>query len=247
MLKDFLILFFECFFISLLATIYQNYKLQNKEEAKAKWTKFWVYIVIITLVSSVLYYNNFFIKIIFLTLLSFRSVYELWLIRNSLANKFVLLIPILIIIVSSLEILYLDKNVSLWIYATLFIFDGFSQIGGQLVKSPKITPTISNGKTLAGLIIGSSIALLAYLQLFIKNNVHSDIFFNSLCFILIIVGCFFGDLGASFIKRKVGIKDFNIILPGHGGVLDRFDSFYGCYFMYFIFQVVQFLINKYVV
>ena len=50
----------------------------------------------------------------------------------------------------------------------------------------------------------------------------------------------FGDLAASIIKRKIGIKDYGNIFPGHGGVMDRIDSFLAVIpVMYIVFSICE--------
>jgi len=108
---------------------------------------------------------------------------------------------------------------------TLFavcMFDAFSQLSGQLFGKRKIAPVISPNKTLGGLIGGTIMAIL----MGIIANYHSG-FGLPLVIILIlavIVASFAGDLLASYVKRQYGVKDYSSLLPGHGGILDRFDS-----------------------
>jgi len=99
---------------------------------------------------------------------------------------------------------------------------------GRLFGKRKIMPEISPKKTLAGAIGG--ILGCAVLMVLYGVIVHNVFGLNISSVVLALLGVLcgvisqIGDWSASAIKRYVNVKDFGNIMPGHGGVLDRFDS-----------------------
>ena len=97
-------------------------------------------------------------------------------------------------------------------------------IFGKIFKGPKLT-SISPKKTISGA-IGSlffSMIIINFLFFFYTKNFNIQILLVS---IFTSIGCQFGDLFFSYLKRKAKIKDTGNILPGHGGILDRLDGIY---------------------
>lgn len=105
--------------------------------------------------------------------------------------------------------------------------DTFAYFGGNLFGKHKLAPEVSPKKTIEGSIAGTLgsmllVTLYGYFALGFKSPKH--------VLLLIILGFMtgiisqIGDLIASCIKRHCGIKDYGNIMPGHGGILDRFDS-----------------------
>ncbi len=113
-------------------------------------------------------------------------------------------------------------NLILFTFLILSIFDSFSQITGQLWGKRKILPSISPRKTAEGLSGGTVIALLSALLL--RNLVNTSPVKSIMLAAGIVLFSFAGDMAASYFKRKYNVKDFSRVIPGHGGVLDRFDS-----------------------
>jgi phosphatidate cytidylyltransferase len=110
-----------------------------------------------------------------------------------------------------------------FLYATMQLNDIFSMLGGLAFGKRKLAPTLSPGKTWVGMGSGL-IATASGAQLFHYCLPHLTAWqISALAAGLAICGVA-GGLIASALKRSVGAKDFGTLLPGHGGVLDRFDS-----------------------
>ncbi len=109
-----------------------------------------------------------------------------------------------------------------------WITDIFAYFTGMLFGSHKLSPVISPKKTVEGSIGGVLLCTLSFVGYGCLLNNFTDIHANLILFA--ILGFFaslvsqLGDLIMSAIKRKHNVKDYGSIFPGHGGVLDRFDS-----------------------
>jgi phosphatidate cytidylyltransferase len=109
------------------------------------------------------------------------------------------------------------------VYLIVCAFDGFSQVAGQLLGKHQLAPRISPGKTIEGSAGGLLFAVGMALVLRPVSGWSVRWSLVACCFI--VAAALAGDLLASFVKRRSNIKDFGNLLPGHGGILDRFDSF----------------------
>ena len=101
--------------------------------------------------------------------------------------------------------------------------DTFAYLGGTFIGKHKMIERVSPGKTWEGTLFGIfiTIALCFYFHKNIQATTSlSWIFLSFLIPILATVG----DLVESMIKRIANVKDTGNIMPGHGGILDRFDS-----------------------
>ena len=109
----------------------------------------------------------------------------------------------------------------------IWLFDSFSFLGGKIIGGKKLMPLISSGKTQSGLLVGIFATLLSFSIYLLIINEFS---IKYLLFVsIILLFAFLGDVAASIIKRLSSIKNSGSIMPGHGGLLDRLDSFLGVF------------------
>ncbi|TWH82328.1 phosphatidate cytidylyltransferase [Sedimentibacter saalensis] len=122
------------------------------------------------------------------------------------------------------HMMLMNGSVYVWlVYIIAFGSDTFAYFTGRFFGRHKLYPEVSPNKTIEGAIggvIGSTLLSLIYFNYLSINKYIYIIIFSVSASVFSIAG----DLAASKIKREHGIKDFGYMLPGHGGILDRFDS-----------------------
>ena len=118
--------------------------------------------------------------------------------------------------------------VALFPLAIAWFTDAMAFFVGIAFGRHKLAPRISPKKTVEGFAGGMLGGILAAVGIGIAGQLYFDL--TPQFFLLIPIGIVgslvaqMGDLAFSFIKRSVGVKDFGSVMPGHGGILDRFDS-----------------------
>lgn len=191
---------------------------RKKEPAKAKelWTKYAVYVFIVFSIISVLQLDKIYFTLISLaiSIVGLIEIYICTVENQSLKIKSVFYYLLISVLFISGTFSFDNKTLQ-YSYLIILTFDGFSQIIGQLIGGQKLIPSISPNKTVAGLVGGLITAIITCI--FIGWDIYNTL--------IIIVFGFVGDILASYLKRKSNVKDFSQLIPGHGGFLDRFDSY----------------------
>ncbi len=124
------------------------------------------------------------------------------------------------------------ENIGKYLFLLIFISawstDTFAYFCGYFFGKHKLIPKISPKKTVEGAVGGIFFCVLSFIvyAIILHNNYNMSPNYLKFIFLAVITSVIsqLGDLAASAIKRNYNIKDYGNIFPGHGGVLDRFDS-----------------------
>lgn len=117
-------------------------------------------------------------------------------------------------------------------FAIVWSCDIFAYFGGRLLKGPKLAPNISPNKTWSGAIVGAAATCFLFYVIDINNKL------SIVALLLLIVSSILGDLLESKVKRYLNVKDTSNLIPGHGGILDRLDSFLLVSYIFIVLKII---------
>ena len=173
--------------------------------------------------SNYQYYMLWFAMVILMSLLYLFKIEE-----RQLSDAMATITGVFYVIFFSFHVTLVEQipeyGILVWlVFITAFGTDTMAYFTGLAIGKHKLCPKISPKKTIEGAIGGilGSVILCGIFGYFFTPVLFVH------CVVIGLIGGIvsqFGDLTASIFKRKMGIKDYGNLIPGHGGVLDRFDS-----------------------
>jgi phosphatidate cytidylyltransferase len=194
---------------------------KKKDEVARKrlWLKFFVYLALVSVLVACMKYavDIAFALICVIALIGAYEVITSWKEIVSARVKVVSAV-VYAVVLFGVSLSYEIRDSLLPVFFLIVVFDGFSQTVGELVKGKTLAPRMSPNKTRSGFIGGALV--MGFTTWWILEGEYLFLIGMAMA----VVGLY-GDLLASWLKRFSGKKDFSEIIPGHGGVLDRFDSF----------------------
>ena len=212
--------------IMLILAINEFYKAFENKDIKPMYLIGYIaiaYIGIKNLMNIDSFYTGFIIFILFLLSMIYLLSEKKNIIELSVTflgiGYIILLFDFIVLTIENFEKGYLY----VWlIFIISFCTDTFAYFAGVMFGKHKLIPKISPKKTIEGSIGGISGSIVGCILF--------GYLFNLDIILMVCIGSIgsivaqMGDLFASSIKRYVGIKDYGNLIPGHGGILDRFDS-----------------------
>lgn len=152
--------------------------------------------------------------------------------KISIANAGVMLMMTFYVTISFVSLVCLRRQprgsvLFLLPFIGAWVSDTFAYFTGRLLGKHKLIPEVSPKKTVEGAVGGVVFTAIAYVVFGLilrEGNMSVNIVLLAVIGALVSVLSQIGDLIASVVKRHYGIKDYGKLFPGHGGVMDRFDS-----------------------
>jgi phosphatidate cytidylyltransferase len=227
-----------CFGAGAIATVALN-KGKDPSVKRARWIKYFSYLLIVYGIAGAIIAGGYYFPVVAL-IAGGTGYYEI--VHNGTKHGSTRLVIYAVWIYSMVLagfagfVLFTPSFEILAFYLLVVMCDGFSQLCGQLWGKTKLAPEVSPNKTVEGFVLGSAITLLAMLPVLLKSSRSFHLALLICLGMCMLSLC--GDLLASKYKRLLGIKDYSSLIPGHGGVLDRFDSFIAAGAAYYLYRAI---------
>jgi len=251
--------FFIPLIISSFITSYESYLFSiNSFKIKKNWINYFFIIVTVFVILLKTYFS--YIPLIYISLVIFVFFFYEVIKKNPVGfskRAFSFVFPTIYISwgFSHIILLRMSKDsisgsnvmgvfLVILVFTIAWLSDSFAYIFGSILGKKKLIPSISPKKTIVGSIFGVigsliGVVIIKFIQLYYFKSLHLPWFFIILIGFIGGISSQIGDLFESIMKRDAKVTESSKILPGHGGLLDKFDSvFFASFIVYFLFKFI---------